>query len=211
MTMKKKTDMLRAELAKYARKIAEDKLVVGPSGNISARSGRHIYIKSSGTYFENARPSDFVSLDINSPKPGGCHSKPSCEYKFHIACYKNRPKIQAVFHTHPLMATTLYSTEIKLKPITLEFALYVADAITTVPFASPGSKKLAGAVDKAISKSDAVIMKKHGLITVGETLQEAYLKALIIERETRAQLVCRLFKKRPPYLTQAQLDSLTML
>jgi L-fuculose-phosphate aldolase len=80
-----------------------------------------------------------------------------------------------------------------------------------LPFLSPGSKALADAVKDAAARHDVIIIKKHGLITIGKTMQEAYLKALIIEREARSQVICRLFRKKPPYITDKELASLAYL
>lgn len=199
---------LRKELARVAHKIAEDRLTVAASGNISAKRGSRIYIKAKGISFEKARPSDFVRLNIEHPAAERLRPKPSFEYRFHIACYKKRSDIKAVLHTHPLNATTIYSAGLKLRPITLEFALYIGDAITTVEFLPPGTEELAAAVSRTIIDHDAVLIKKHGLVTVGKSPQEAYLKALIIERESRAQFICRLFRRPPPFLTRDELSSL---
>ena len=57
-------------------------------------------------------------------------------------------------------------------------------------------------------KHDAIIIKKHGLVTFGLTAQEAYLRALIIEREARAKFLCKLFKVKPPSLSEKELNTL---
>lgn len=206
--MKKSALSLKRELAEFAHKIAEDKLTVLAGGNLSARKDSRIYIKAQGVFFERAKPSDFVGVDIHCTSLKGDEFRPSHEYRLHILCYKKRPEINAVLHTHPLITTTFYSAGIKPRPLTLEFALYIGQSITTIPFLTPGTEKLAAAVGRAIIGHDAVIMKKHGLVTVGRNLQEAYLKTLVIEREARAQFICRLFKKPPPFLTKKEIYSL---
>jgi len=198
----------KSELAQYARKAAEDRLTLARGGNLSARIQNRIYIKAKGVAFEDAKPTDFVAVNIKGTRSEGRRVEPSFETKFHVACYKKRPDVNAVIHTHPVTATTIYSAGIKLRPVTLEFALYIGKSITTVDFYSPGTKRLAVAVGDAVKGHDAVVLKKHGLITIGRTLQEAYLKTLIIERECRAQLICKLYKKSPPYLTEEELKFL---
>jgi L-fuculose-phosphate aldolase len=193
---------LKGELSYFCRKIAQDRLTAAASGNISVRYNDNIYIKAKGVSFEEAGPQDFLRLDINNPDLKRLQPAPSFEYKFHIACYKSRPDIQAVLHTHPVFATTFYSAGIREKPITIEFVLYAGKSITAIPFLAPGSRRLAKAVGAGVKNHDAVVIKKHGLVTVGKSLQEAYLKALIIEREAKAQFICRLFRKEPPFLTK---------
>ena len=199
---------IKKDLVKFAHKAAEDKLTFGSSGNISARKADRIYIKARGVSFEKARLTDFIGLDIKNPLLKNLKVKPSCEYRFHIVCYKKRPEIKAVIHLHPLAATTLYSSGIKLKPLTIESSLYIGKRITAINFAPPGTKRLADAISKAIVNNDVIIIKKHGLVAVGKSLQEAYLRALVVEREARAQFICRLFKKKPPFLTRKEIESI---
>lgn len=206
--VKKSLLSLKRELAGVARRAAQDRLTVAASGNISARIGSRIYIKAKDTFFERAKPSDFVRLDIRGRLSKRDKARASHEYRLHIACYKKRPEVKAVFHTHPLFTTVFYSAGVRQKPLTLEFALYINGSIDAIDFLPPGTKELAAAIEKAIAGHDAVVMKKHGLLTVGRNLQQAYLKALIIERECRAQFICRLFKRPPPFLRKNEIYSI---
>ena len=199
---------IKKELASYARKIAADKLTVGASGNLSVRCGNSIYIKSSGAFFESAAESDFIKLNLKNPSIKSLKKRPSCEYKLHIACYKKRPDIRFIFHTHPIISTTLYSAGIKDKPLTMEFDLYIGSSIKIVDFAPPGSAMLANKVARKAKNSDSIIIKKHGLVTFGKTAQEAYLRALIIEREAKARFISKLFRVKPPSLSEKELQAL---
>jgi L-fuculose-phosphate aldolase len=193
---------IKEELSRFAHKISKDNLTVASGGNISLRNKDQIYIKRQGVFFNKARPSDFTVLDIENPSVKIYERRPSLEYKFHIICYKKRPDVNAVVHTHPLFITTLSSVGLELRPVTLEFAVYIAKNITSIGFILPGTKGLAVAVGNAVRGHDAIVMKNHGLITVGSSLQEAYLKTIVIEAEAKAQFICRLFKRPPPFLKE---------
>ena len=199
---------IKDELTGLAHRIADDHLTLASGGNISARTDGHIYIKAQGVSLETARPSDFVKLSIERSSVSTMKRRPSKEYRLHISCYKRRPDIRAVIHVHPITITTLSSLGVLSRPITIEYALYIGARIASIDFIRPGSKQLAEAVAQKIIKHDAVIIKRHGLITVGRTMQEAYLKTLIIEREAKAHLICRLFKRCPPYLSREQMHDL---
>jgi len=188
--------------------MAKDRLTIASSGNISARAGRGMYIKASGVGFENAKASDFVYLNIKNPAPKDKTKRPSCEYRMHIACYKARPDIKAIFHTHPLFSTALYTDSTTDKALTLEYALYLKRAPVMVDFISPGSKKLALAVAGLASEHDIIMVKQHGLVTLGRTMQEAYLKAFILEREAKTRLIYRIMRKKPRYITQQQIHAM---
>jgi len=199
---------IKKELVFYSRKIAADKLTIGASGNLSAKSGNYIYIKSTGCCFENIKTSDFIGLNLKNPLTNSLKKRPSCEYRLHIACYKKRPDIKFVFHTHPIISTTLYSAGLKDRPLTMEFAAYIGNSIGVVNFASPGSALLANKVAEKAKEYDSIIIKKHGLVTFGRTAQEAYIRSLIIEREARAKFLCKLFKVKPPSLSKKELNTL---
>jgi ribulose-5-phosphate 4-epimerase/fuculose-1-phosphate aldolase len=57
-------------------------------------------------------------------------------------------------------------------------------------------------------RANAIIIKNHGLITLGRTLHEAYIRALIMEREAKAHIISRVMKQKPGYLSQKQMDSI---
>lgn len=82
-----KTANIKKELARYARELATEELVVGSDGNISAREGNRIFIKKSGTGFKRAKSEDFINIRDKK--------QVSAEWRIHLNCYKARP---ARFH-----------------------------------------------------------------------------------------------------------------
>ena len=201
-------DRLKKYLAKYARKMAQDGLTIGSSGNLSARLGGKFYIKATGRPFEEIKSSDFVGLSVDRPDVKGLRKTPSCEYRLHATCYGNRPDIKAVFHTHPFFAAVAFSQGVCNKPVTMEFAAYIGRDITSIEFIAPGSLELARALKIASRKHNCIIMKKHGIITLGKTMQDAYLKNLIIEREAKAQTIRRLLRMKGACFTRREMAML---
>ena len=197
------TSKIKAELAKCARELACEGVVSGTSGNISTKQGSLIYIKKSNTGFKNAKSGDFV--DIKDKKQA------SIEWKLHNACYRIRPDVKAVVHTHPTALLALASAGIKIKPVTIDFAIYFKKGIKYTKYAPPGSKKLASAVAKAIKYCNGVIMAGHGLVTAGKSLKEAAFLTIIAEREARIILAAKLLRKSVKPLTPYQLKSIYKL
>ncbi|MFH0732790.1 MAG: class II aldolase/adducin family protein [Candidatus Omnitrophota bacterium] len=195
--MNTKAQDIKKQLAKCARELAGEGLVAAVSGNISARCASAIYIKKSGTSFKNAKPRDFV--DIKKIK------QVSIEWKLHSACYKARPDIKAVVHTHPVAILALAAMGEKLNPVTIDCVIYFKSGIRQVGFAQPGSKKLAAIAACAAKKHNGIILKNHGLVTVGASLKEAGLRAIMAEREAKIILASRLLKRRTKYLTRKQI------
>jgi L-fuculose-phosphate aldolase len=199
---------MKKDLAGYARKIAADGLTIGSSGNLSARHGEYFYIKSAGCLFESLSPDDFVRLSVNRPSTAGLKKTPSCEYRLHAACYRQRPDIGVVFHSHPFFTGLMLTKEALARPVTMEFAAYIKNTLAFVDFAPPGSAKLASLVEKACKKHNCIFMKKHGLIALGRNMQEAYVKSLMVEREARAKLITRLLRLKGACFGKKELDML---
>lgn len=186
MAAERNVGKIKRLLAKYGRQIGRHHLVMGAMGNTSARIAEKVWIKRGGAWLEQAQPDDFVAVDLRSGKPES-KELPSKEVFLHLGCYRARADIQAVVHTHPVMATAL---------ATAGFSLNRKCAV--LPYYVPGSKKLARAVQRAIKKKDAVLLAKHGLVTVGKDIQQAYQRTLSCEREAAKILKETLFylKKR---------------
>ena len=182
-------EKLKRELAGYGRKIFAKKLVIGSGGNISARAGEKIYIKASGVSMESSRPSDYNEVDLKTGK-AVCHGKRcSVEIPMHLACYRARPDIGAVVHTHPVYGTILGIMGVKLGYISYEFMHTMRSEVPTLKYKSSGSVALADAVGKAIKKYNGAMLKNHGTIVVGKDMKEAYERALALERAAKVYIL----------------------
>ncbi|UCH12510.1 MAG: class II aldolase/adducin family protein [Candidatus Omnitrophota bacterium] len=194
---------IKKELARCAGELASEDLVSGGAGNISARAGKQIYIKKAAIRFKQAEPKDFVNIKNRK--------QVSAEWRLHLYCYKARPDIKTVVHTHPVAVLSLASMGMKIKPVTVDFAVYFKNGIKYTKFALPGSKNLAELTAKAIKNYDGVILSNHGLVTVGTSLKEATLRSIIAEREAKIILAAKLLNRRIRNLTKSQLKSIYKL
>ena len=157
---------------------------MGAMGNISSRdpdSRKEVaWIKRSGAWLENAKPGDFLRINIARPEPKIVRNI-SKEINLHLGCLRARPDINAVIHTHPKVSTGLATAGIDLGRKMAKIRPKTGLKVVTIKYYRPGSKALAKAVQNAIKKADAVLMADHGLVTVGKSLKEAYQNTLKIE------------------------------
>ena len=130
----------------------------------------------------DAKINDYIPLDIKTGRPLRKRDLPSTEIYMHLACYRARKDVGAVVHTHPVIATALGIANIKLKTVTYEAAVNIKSPIARIGYIKPGTRKLGNAVGRAIRKHNAILLKNHGLITVGKDLKEAFLRTLAVER-----------------------------
>ncbi len=174
----------RRELTDFCSLLYERRLTFSAGGNVSVRDGETILITPSGRNKGLLSPEDMVAVDMDGqPLEGG---KPSIELGFHLAIYRSRPEVGAVVHCHPLHSTALAVRGEPLRcGLTPEGVLLLGD-VPLVPYATPGSEELVRLVSAYALDHDAIIMEKHGALTVGADLEQAYNR--MEELEFQAQL-----------------------
>jgi L-fuculose-phosphate aldolase len=171
----------RKELAKYGCLIHEKGLVIGAGGNISARDGDTLIIKKKSADMSCARVGDYIRVPLE--EAAGKSALLSSETPLHVACYKVRRDIEAVVHFHSPMVIAAGEKTDLLKSTSYEFDCVLQKEVPVIEYIQPGSVSLAeAAAGKIESGANAVIMRRHGALTVGASLEEAYLRALALER-----------------------------
>lgn len=198
---------LKKELVRIGRRIAEEKLIVGPGGNISVRFGEIVYIKASGASFEDGEEEDYIPVDINTGNVLEGSKRPSSEIWMHIECYKRREDVKAVIHTHPVYSIAYAFQGEPLKLFTPDMVALLGSEIPVIEYVVPGSKDFAKAVGEVIKNHNGVLVKNHGLVTVGSNLKEALYRTLLIEASVKTIFVAKLFGKMR-FFTKEQIDEI---
>jgi L-fuculose-phosphate aldolase len=168
----------REDLVTYGRRLAPDGLAIGTAGNLSCRSGDIVAITPRGVGYDVMAPEHvcLVSLDGD---PIDAPLGPSSELPMHLSVYRRRDAA-AVVHTHSAFATTLGTVIDELPPIHYLISL-LGGPVRVAPYATPGSTELADHMAKALEGRSAVLLGNHGTITTGESLGQAYSRALLLE------------------------------
>lgn len=178
------------ELAAVGADAVQRGLVVASGGNLSVRlSERTFAITATGRWLDRLETSDFVTMDLDGNVVAG-EVKPSSEWKLHRQAYAVRPDITAVVHLHPQYAVILSSIGIDIRLITLDHAFYLK-SIGVTPFYPNGSDMLADSAGELLKTNNCVVMKHHGSVVVGGTIEMAYRRALNLEEAARATLIAR--------------------
>ncbi|NOY88287.1 MAG: class II aldolase/adducin family protein [FCB group bacterium] len=156
-------------------------MLVGSEGNISTRlDEEHILITPSGLNKGSLKSEDLVVVDKNGKQVKGNH-KPSSEIAMHLFIYQNRPEINACVHSHAPYATAFAVAGRELPDNLLPEIVLFIGRIPLTAYASPGTKVVADTLKPYISDNNAFLLRNHGLVTVGKTLQEAYDRHEIVE------------------------------
>ena len=189
-------DLIKQDIVAVMRNLYRRNLISALSGNLSVRlPGKdQIWITPSGLHKGELRTDDLIKIDFNGNVLEG-HHKPSTEWKFHVAIYKARPDVYAVIHTHNPSVLVLDLLGIELDPGLLIESKYYVKGVAYVPEEEPGSEELAKHVAQAALKgANAIILRKHGVVSLGKNLYEAETVAEVLEDIAQAQLNTMVFK-----------------
>ena len=173
---------LISDLIQTAHEAGAMRLVNASSGNISVRYDETSFlISGSGTFLNKLKENEISTcfIDTVDDYEG---VKPSMENHFHRAIYKNRTDVNAVLHFQSIYATTLACLPDKEYNLNFipEAAVYIKK-ISIIPYYMPGSMKLSREVGEMSEKTDIFVLKNHGQVAVGYSLENALKKALVFE------------------------------
>jgi L-fuculose-phosphate aldolase len=165
----------RKEMIEVGRKVYENGYVVATDGNLSYRLGRgRFLVTRSGVNKGMMIDRDLVVCDQDGEVIRG--GRISSEVLLHLAAYRLRSDVQAVIHAHPPTAIAFTLAGISLEEALLPEVIMSLGKIPTSLFAAPASPEGAEVIRNEILNHDAVILDRHGSVTVGNTLWDAYFK-----------------------------------
>jgi L-fuculose-phosphate aldolase len=139
---------------------------------------------------EEVRSQDMLLVNLEGRVVRGTRPRHS-EVFIHTEIYRARPDVGAVVHTHPLAATVFSSLGVPLRPVTHEGAYFTPpdvprfDETTDLIVTAERGKSVA----RALGDRPALFLVAHGIVSVGTTIQEATVNALLLDRAARAQLM----------------------
>lgn len=203
---------LREELARYARLIYEFRLAMGPGGSISARlkGSDVIYVKPSGFVLSELRPEDFVGVNVHTLEVVEGEHKPSMEIAMLAYCHRAREDVNAVVHAHPAFSIALGACDVDPNlPMYPDHAVFLGD-IATIHFLLPGTEELAEEVARAARNHDCILLKNHGVVTLGGSLRDAFYRLEIMEQSAKIILFSKLLGK-PTVLSRRDFEAIREL
>lgn len=172
---------LASEVVRYAKLISEAGFTKGTWGNISLRHEDFVYITPSGYPYDFLNPHDITVVNLNGEKLYGT-LKSSSELPLHIEIYKNRNDVMAIIHTHPIYSTVVSLVTDELPPMIEDAVMILGVYLKVSDYALPGTFDLAKNAVKSLGDNNCVFLRNHGLVCVGENLQEAYIATQIAEK-----------------------------
>lgn len=175
-------EKLKEELVELHLELPKNNLVVWTGGNVSARDSQtgFIVIKASGIRYEEMRPEHMVVVDIDGKVIEGDY-KPSSDVYSHLYIYKHRADVRGVVHTHSVYATAFASVNKPIPVVLTAIADEFGGPIPCGGFALIGDDAIGKVVIESIGKSPAVLLKNHGVFTIGKNAKSAVKAAVMTE------------------------------
>ncbi|MEK4426894.1 class II aldolase/adducin family protein [Solibacillus sp. FSL K6-1523] len=179
------------ELTKYAHKLVDQGLVVGAGGNLSMRDGDDMYISPSGFDLKEIEPHQWVKVNITTGEVAG-DLRPSSEVLMHLECFRKSDEIQAVLHAHPTYSVGVSSAGKDIPALFPDFPAMVK-SVGYIDYVIPTTNVLAEKVAELVGKHEVMIMRNHGVLTLGKTMKEAYFFMQLTEESAKVYTISSIF------------------
>ncbi|MBF0276079.1 MAG: class II aldolase/adducin family protein [Nitrospinae bacterium] len=164
----------RKNIVDICKRIHERGWISSTDGNVSMKLGRdRILTTPSGIHKGFMTESDLVVTDMKGKLLSGSR-KPSSELMMHITCYEQRPEINAVVHAHPTLCIAFSLAGVTLAKCLLPEVVFTLGSIPTAGYSTPTTNEVPKSIETLIQDYDGVILERHGSLTVGKTIFEAY-------------------------------------
>lgn len=179
-------EALKEQLCKLHMELPKNGLVTWTSGNISARDPETglVVIKPSGVMFEDLRPEHHVVVNLEGTIIEG-DLKPSSDTASHLYIYRHRPDVNGIVHTHSPFATAFAAVGRPIPVYLTAMADEFGGPIPCAGFALIGGEEIGQQVIEHIGNSPAVLLKNHGVFTVGPNARAAVKAAVMAEDVAR--------------------------
>ncbi len=200
---------LRETVCALHAELVRNDLVACTSGNVSARLGDLMVIKPSGVSYDDLTPESMVVCDLDGKPVSPRGLSPSSDTATHAYIYRHMPEVGGVVHTHSTYATAWAARGEPIPCVITAMADEFGGEIPVGPFALIGGDEIGRGVVATLTghRSPAVLMRSHGVFTVGGTGRDAVKAAVMCEDVARTVHLARAFGDLAP-LPADQVDAL---
>lgn len=179
---------LKEKVAAATRMLAREDVLTS-SGHVSARipGTNKVIIGANDRSRETLRPDQLVTVDLDGTKLEGTEDAPA-ETEIHLGVYRARPDVASVVHSHPVHSVVFSMTGKPILPVSVHGAIF-ADGVPVFPHVGHvNTRELGDELAKTLGKRRAALMKMHGAVIVGTSVEEAFVAAIQLEENAEKQL-----------------------
>src|SRR6266700_5355530 len=193
-------------MALCCRQLAASGLIAGRDGNLSVRLGRErLLVTPSGFIKSLVTAADMVEVDFAGKPRGPGSRKPTSELELHLRILRHRPDVEAVVHAHPPAATGFAVAGETIPGNLLPELIFVVGPVALVPFGMSGTPELGDRIVPYLHdrRHQALLLPNHGAVTLGRTLDEAWIRMESLEHSARIITAARAVGQPQPLSAEA--------
>ncbi len=176
---------LRRLLVEICRRMYTQGYIAAGDGNVSAKlDAERVLVTPTGLNKGFLKEADLVITDLRGKLLRGT-KKPSSEFLMHALAYAERPDVGAVVHAHPPITVGLALAGVSLAQCILSETCLVLGPILTAPYSTPTTDEVPQILKPYMRQANAIVMDRHGAITLGRDLDEAYNRLEAMEHAAK--------------------------
>jgi L-fuculose-phosphate aldolase len=175
-------------MALCCRQLAARGLIAGRDGNLSVRIGpQRVLVTPSGQIKALLTAADMVEVNLAGKPRSRGRRKPTSELDLHLRILRHRPDVRAIVHAHPPTATGFAVAGQEIPDNLLPELMFVVGPVPLVPYGSSGTPELGERVVPFLddTRCNALLLANHGAVTMGTTLDEAWIRMESLEHSAR--------------------------
>lgn len=195
----------KIELLKYAHYLDKYQLITLSGGNLSLKCGNHVITTPSGMIYEDMKSTDFIVVDMNGLVLEG-HRKPSVDLEAILYIFKNVSRVNAIIHTHQPYATAIGLIGDEFPCTITTLANSAKGSVLVAPYTSAATEDMGVKAVEYLNGKNAVILKHHGFIGVGNNLKEALYACVYTEEAAKTYLAALSTQKPLAMLNEDQIE-----
>ena len=168
-----------------AKKMLEEGLVEGTSGNICGRlEGGLVCLSPSSVAYDTMTLEDLVVVDMDGNVVEG-HRSPTTEKDLHLSALRLYPELGCVIHTHAVYATMFALAHEAIPAVIEEVVVYLGGDVPCCDYKLTGSAELGDEVASKLADRGAALVANHGLVTCAASVEKALHNAALVERTAK--------------------------
>ena len=199
-------DKEKKEVINAGVKLDRYGLIALSGGNVSLKVDKdRVLVTPSGMIYEELEIDDIILMDLSGKIIEGTR-KASVDTKALLYIYNNMPEINAVIHTHQPYATALGLVEEEFKCNLTTLANATKGSVNVCPFSSAASEQMGVEAVENLNGKLAVILKNHGVITVGNSLKQALYSCVYLEEAAKTYCIAKSMSDNVAMMTEEQIE-----